>query len=325
MGQQENLGVLKKFNLPILYARQAFGKKYLWAMNFSLTRIAPTPSGYLHLGNAYSFLLTKALARKHRAKILLRIDDLDRERFRPEYIQDIFDTLDFLEIQIDQGPKNLSEMESTWSQVHRLPLYTEALEQLKQNKLTFACTCTRSQILQIDPRGMYLGQCIDKRFSLDKEQVAWRINTLDADFLRFQEYLRQAKAIILPEEATCYSVRKKDGLPAYQLCSLIDDLHFKVYLIVRGQDLYPSTLAQLDLARLLGKDTFAQTTFYHHPLLKSLDQKKLSKSADSSSIHHLRKEGKTLADLFLLLGKSLGLKEDLRSFEDFYQSQTLIK
>ena len=292
-------------------------------MKFAQTRIAPTPSGYLHLGNAYSFLLTKALAKKHGAKILLRIDDLDRDRYRSEYVQDIFDTLDFLEIQIDQGPKNLLEMESTWSQVHRLPIYTEALEQLKQKRLTFACTCTRAQILQIDPTGVYLGQCLDRRFSLEREQVAWRINTLDADFLQFQEYPKQAKSSILPEEATCYVVRKKDGLPAYQLCSLIDDLHFGVDLIVRGQDLYPSTLAQLDLARLLGKDTFAQNTFFHHPLLKSLDQRKLSKSAGSNSIKTLREEGKTLAGLFLLLGKSLGLKEELRSFEDFNLSLAL--
>lgn len=74
-------------------------------MKFAQTRIAPTPSGYLHLGNAYSFLLTKALAKKHGAKILLRIDDLDRDRYRPEYVEDIFATLDFLEIKIDQGPK----------------------------------------------------------------------------------------------------------------------------------------------------------------------------------------------------------------------------
>lgn len=289
-------------------------------MNFELTRIAPTPSGYLHLGNAYSFLLTKALAEKHGAKILLRIDDLDRERYKPEYVQDIFDTLDFLEIQIDQGPKNLLEMESSWSQLHRLPLYSEALEQLKQKKLTFACTCTRSQILQIDPRGAYLGQCLDRRLPLDRTEVAWRVNTLDADFLTYTAYPNQQKTELIPEEGTCYLIRKKDGFPTYQLCSLIDDLHFGVDLIVRGQDLYPSTFAQLDLARLLGKDTFGQTTFYHHPLLKSIDQKKLSKSAGSSSILHLREEGKTLADLFLLLGKSLGLKEELRSFDDFNES-----
>jgi glutamyl-tRNA synthetase len=153
--------------------------------------------------------------------------------------------------------------------------------------------------------------------------VAWRVNTLDADFLTFKAYPKQVKTELIPEEGTCYLIRKKDGLPAYQLSSLLDDLHFGVDLIVRGQDLFPSTLAQLDLARLLGKADFAKTTFLHHALLKSPDKAKLSKSAGASSIQHLREEGKTLADLFLLLGKSLGLKEELRSFEDFNKSLSL--
>jgi glutamyl-tRNA synthetase len=292
-------------------------------MKFAQTRIAPTPSGYLHLGNAYSFLLTKALAKKHGAKILLRIDDLDRDRYRPEYVEDIFATLDFLEIKIDQGPKNSKEMESTWSQVHRLPIYTESLAQLEQSKLTFSCTCTRSQILQIDPRGIYLGQCLDRRMPLNKHESALRINTLDADFLDYIAYPATPKSALIPEEASCYVVRKKDLLPAYQLSSLLDDLHFGVDLIVRGQDLFPSTLAQLDLARILGKEEFAKTTFYHHPLLKGPDQSKLSKSAGAYSIRQLRQDGKTLADLFLLLGQSLGLNNGLRSFEEFEGSLTL--
>ena len=291
-------------------------------MKFALTRIAPTPSGFLHLGNAYSFLLTKALAKKHGAKILLRIDDLDRDRYRPEYVEDIFATLDFLEIKIDQGPKNSKEMESTWSQVHRLPIYTGGLAQLEQSKLTFSCTCTRSQILQIDPRGIYLGQCLDRRMPLDRIESAWRINTLDADFLDYITYPASPKSALIPEDASCYVVRKKDLLPAYQLSSLIDDLHFGVDLIVRGQDLFPSTLAQLDLARILGKEEFAKITFYHHSLLKGPDQSKLSKSAGAYSIRQLRQDGKTLADLFQLLGQSLGLKETLRSFEEFEESLT---
>jgi len=286
-------------------------------MKFAQTRIAPTPSGFLHLGNAYSFLLTKALAVKHGAKILLRIDDLDRERYRQEYVQDIFDTLDFLEIQIHQGPSSVAEFESQWTQQERMPLYQEALDQLQQSRLLFSCTCTKSQILQIDPRGIYLGQCLDRRMPLDKNEAAWRINTLDADFLDYLTYPDTQKSALIPEEATCYVVRKKDTNPAYQLSSLVDDLHFGVDLIVRGQDLFPSTLAQLDLARILGKQEFAKTTFYHHPLLKGPDQSKLSKSAGAFSIRELRREGKSLADVFHLLGKSLGLQEEIHSFQEF--------
>jgi glutamyl-tRNA synthetase len=292
-------------------------------MKFAQTRIAPTPSGFLHLGNAYSFLLTKALAEKHGAKILLRIDDLDRERYRQEYVQDILDTLDFLEIQIHQGPSSVVEFESHWTQQERMPLYQAALDQLQESRLLFSCTCSRSQILQIDPRGIYLGQCLDRRMPLTKPEASWRINTLDADFLDYIAYPAIQKSALIPEEANCYVVRKKDQIPAYQLSSLVDDLHFGVDLIVRGQDLFPSTLAQLDLARILGKQEFAKTTFYHHPLLKGPDQSKLSKSAGAFSIRQLRQDGKTLADLFLLLGQSLGLKEELRTHKDFAESLAL--
>jgi glutamyl-tRNA synthetase len=158
---------------------------------------------------------------------------------------------------------------------------------------------------------------------LNKHESAWRINTLDADFLDYIAYPTTPKSALIPEEASCYVVRKKDLLPAYQLTSLLDDLHFGVDLIVRGQDLFPSTLAQLDLARILGKEEFAKTTFYHHPLLKGPDQSKLSKSAGAYSIRQLRQDGKTLADLFQLLGQSLGLNKEMRSFEDFEESLTL--
>jgi glutamyl-tRNA synthetase len=158
---------------------------------------------------------------------------------------------------------------------------------------------------------------------LNKHESAWRINTLDADFLDYIAYPATPKSALIPEEASCYVVRKKDLFPAYQLSSLLDDLHFGVDLIVRGQDLFPSSLAQLDLARILGKEEFAKTTFYHHPLLKGPDQSKLSKSAGAYSIRQLRQDGKTLADLFLILGQSLGLNQELRSFEDFEGSLTL--
>jgi glutamyl/glutaminyl-tRNA synthetase len=84
-----------------------------------LTRYAPTPSGFLHLGNIYSFILTYHLAKKHQAKILLRIDDLDSDRIKPAYIQDIFDSLDFMELPYDLGPRLTKEYEAEFSQRHQ--------------------------------------------------------------------------------------------------------------------------------------------------------------------------------------------------------------
>lgn len=271
-------------------------------MNFSLTRIAPTPSGFLHLGNAYSFLVTKALAERHNAKILLRIDDLDRDRYRTEYVEDIFETLDFLEIKIDHGPKDLREFESEWSQIHRVGKYEEALSRLKASGKIFACDCSRKKIQQLDSSGYYLGQCVDRRLCLDKPEVSWRMDTMEADYVKFREYPDLQKKALIPQGSAFYVVRKKDGLPAYHLTSVIDDLHFGVDLIVRGNDLYSATLAQLDLARHLGEAAFDRITFHHHPLIKGPKQEKLSKSDGVTSIQFLRKEGKTLKDIKAMVG-----------------------
>lgn len=286
-------------------------------MNFSLTRIAPTPSGFLHLGNAYSFLLTKALAEKHGAKILLRIDDLDRERYRTGYVEDIFETLDFLEIKIDLGPKNLREFETEWSQIHRMGKYGEALSGLRSGGKVFACDCSRKKIQQLDSSGYYLGQCLDRRLSLDKPEVAWRMNTMESDFVQFREYPDQKKTALIPQDSAFYTVRKRDGLPAYHLTSVVDDLHFGVDLIVRGSDLYSATLAQIDLSRAIGENNFDSVTFHHHLLVKGPKQEKLSKSEGATSIQYLRKEGKTLTDLFGLLGQMTGSKEPLTDFGTF--------
>jgi glutamyl-tRNA synthetase len=100
-----------------------------------------------------------------------------------------------------------------------------------------------------------------------------------------------------------FVIRKKDGFPAYQLTSITDDLHFGVDLIVRGQDLWPSTLAQLYLARLLpGGTAFANATFHHHGLLTEKDGDKLSKSEGATSIQFLRKEGASAADIYKMIG-----------------------
>ncbi|MDG1276112.1 MAG: glutamate--tRNA ligase family protein [Algoriphagus sp.] len=293
-------------------------------MNFNLTRFAPTPSGFLHLGNLYSFLATKVLAEKHSAKILLRIDDLDRERYREEYVQDIFETLDFLELEYDLGPRNLNEFEGNWSQTHRASLYQDALEEIREKKLVFACDCSRKKIQEMDSSGYYLGHCQDRRIPLDRKEVTWRYNALETDFVSLKSYPNQLdNSLILPSDIAFFLLRKKDHQPTYQLTSLIDDLHFGVDLIVRGQDLYSSTLAQLALAEKLSKAEFLDTTFYHHQLLKGPKKKKLSKSEGAAAIQTLRKSGKKPADIYALLGEYVGEQsiEDYPTFRNYFMNR----
>lgn len=278
-------------------------------LSFRKTRIAPTPSGYLHQGNALSFLTTAALAQKTGAAILLRIDDLDGERARPEYVQDIFDTLRFLQIRWDEGPRNPEECESQWAQRNRLSLYQNALQQLRQEGHLFACTCSRAEVLRMSPDGAYPGTCRDKGIPLDTPGVCWRLHTAAEQMVQVKHVDGTVTTTTLPRDMHCFVVRKKDGMPAYQLTSLVDDVYFGVDLIVRGADLWPSTLAQLHLASLLRQFRFLKVSFYHHPLLTDAHGMKLSKSAGAESVRHLRERGGTLCDLQALLAQSGNMKE----------------
>jgi glutamyl-tRNA synthetase len=120
----------------------------------------------------------------------------------------------------------------------------------------------------------------------------------------------------LPREQTDFVVRKKDGDPAYQLASVIDDEYFGVDLIVRGMDLWPSTLAQLYLARVLGRNKFMETTFYHHPLITGPGGDKLSKSAGATSIQYLRKEGRSSGDVYTMLAAWAGISGNMSQWPD---------
>ncbi len=274
---------------------------------FNLTRIAPTPSGYLHLGNAYSFALTADIAHKAGAEILLRIDDLDQERADINYVSDVFDTLSFLGIRWQQGPRNADEYKSGWSQLLRLDTYQPALDKLAQSEAVFACTCSRKQLQTPG----YVCTCVNKNIPLETPDVAWRLIT-DTRGLRINTLADGVVNLPLPAHMENFIVRKKDGYPAYQLTSLMDDVHFGVDLIVRGEDLWPSTIAQHYLASVLNITSFSQSTFHHHKLLMGDSESKLSKSAGATSIQYLRKQGFSASDIYAQIGRML-LSEKERS------------
>jgi len=281
---------------------------------YKKTRLAPTPSGYLHIGNVLSFAITAALAKQYGAKILLRIDDVDRERTDKKYVQDIFDTLSFIGIPCDEGPWNIAEYENKYSQVHRMGLYRNALDALRAGGHVFACDCSRAQVAAINADSTYPGTCLHKGLALDAENVSWRLNTDANVTLRMKTFDGVADES-LPASMAYFVVRKKDGFPAYQLTSVIDDMHFGIDLVVRGEDLRGSTLAQLYLSQLLGKQDFANVTFYHHPLLTNAQGEKLSKTAGDISVQYLRKEGKSAEDIYTIIGDMLGLHGRMESWE----------
>lgn len=282
---------------------------------FTRTRIAPTPSGYLHLGNVLSFVITVAWARKTGAAILLRIDDLDRERYQSHYVQDIFDTLRFLDIPWDEGPRDLTEFEQHYSQVHRLPLYREALATLQEKGPVYTCTCSRSTLQPTAGGNAYPGTCRNKYYPLDMDKANWRLYTGERREMIIRTLPQGTVTTTLPAAMQDFIVKKKDGFPAYQLTSLVDDLHFGVDLIIRGADLWPSTIAQHYLASRLAAGQFQSIGFFHHALLTGADGAKLSKSAGDTSIQSLRKQGYKPAAIYTLLGNRLHLQEPAHNWE----------
>ncbi len=240
------------------------------------TRIAPTPSGYLHQGNLFSFTLTWLMARKAGLQILLRIDDMDRARYRSQYVEDIFRSLEALGIDYDEGPQSINDFEKNWSQEKRLPLYNSALKQLQEANQLFACTCSRKDILAHSPANIYPGTCLHKKLNLEGEQRAWRWkNHLETIHIRAWEQKDYQQK--LPPEMHYPVLKSKAGYPAYQLSSVIDDLHFGISYIVRGEDLRNSSLLQLAIAENAFFSDFKSIRFHHHPL-KMLAGEKLSKS-----------------------------------------------
>lgn len=278
---------------------------------FRKTRIAPTPSGYLHIGNILSFAITAALAEKTGAKIFLRIDDLDRDRTVREFVEDIFDTLNFLEIPWHEGPRNYEQYKREYAQEHRQPLYDSALKQLWEEGHLFACTCTRSQI----PGRVYTGTCMDKHLPQDTKDACLRLRTNNDEVIEMKTPEGIA-TIPFPSDMPYFIMRRKDGITAYQLASVIDDIHFDVDLVVRGDDLLHSTLAQLQLASILKLPIFQQTTFHHHKLVIGADGLKLSKSAGATSIRFLRNEYKTRIAVLRKIGQFLGIKTEINSWKD---------
>lgn len=291
---------------------------------FRRTRIAPTPSGFLHLGNVFSFALTAALARQTNATIFLRIDDLDQERVQPAYLKNIFDTISFLHLPYDNGPRSVDDFQNHFSQLLRESLYQRRLQWLRDQHLLFACNCSRKQLAGHEG---YPGTCRHKNLDLDTPDVAWRIVTGDQPAVSFRNIDGSLATATLPASMTDFIVRRRDGKAAYQLSSLADDAFYQTDLIVRGQDLLDSTLAQSFLSSLMPDHPLQPVSFFHHPLLLDSEGEKLSKSAGSISIQYLRRHGYSAAAIYDLIAKKIHPDFEVGSWQElaaaFFNSRYL--
>jgi len=263
------------------------------------SRIAPTPSGLLHLGNAVNFILTWLMVRMQGGVLRLRIDDADCFRSRPEYFEDIFRQLDWLGITWDEGPTGPDDFQLRFSQQLRLERYREFLAQLTPH--LYLCGCSRREIRELAENGVYPGFCRERNVEDDAE-TAIRVLVPEGSV-----FLVEGKEVPLCKTMGDFVLWRKENLPAYQLVSLVDDIDDRINLIVRGHDLLVSTAAQLFLAGLHGDNLFAETVFVHHPLVQGEDGKKLSKSDNALSLAALREKSSSPAVVFQAVARQAGL------------------
>ncbi len=228
-----------------------------------LTRLAPTPSGFLHEGNLVNFLLVQRLAREVGADIALRIDDMDVFRMRTEYVDDVFRCLRWLGIEWQQGPQDMADYEQLPEPEDRADHYYDVLDDMVVAGLpAFVCKCSRRDL----GRNLRCEQgCAAKRLELVARRTAVRVRIPDTE-------------VALARAFGDVTMWRREDLPAYQLASLVDDHEMAVTHIVRGADLRDSTALQLWLARFLPDSPFLRADIRHHELVAGEDGAKLSKS-----------------------------------------------
>lgn len=256
-----------------------------------ISRLAPTPSGYLHLGNALNFIITSEFVRQRDGKLILRIDDGDSTRSRPQYVEDIFRTLEWLGLTWDIGPNGPDDFYANYSQYTQSEKYFAAIAPLER---TYSCTCSRKIIRKTFGSTIYRGSCRNKRIPFVKGQTAKRIIV--------DRPVRDAGvAFDLAHAMGDFVLWTRDNTPAYQLVSLVEDETHAVTHIFRGEDLHTSTLAQKYLAEEFGYEQFLHAHVYHHELIYGPDAIKLTKSAGAASLKDIRESGADKSYVFDLL------------------------
>ncbi len=257
-----------------------------------VTRLAPSPTGALHLGNARTFLINWALARQSGWRIVLRIEDLDTPRVKPGAAQQAIDDLDWLGIDWDAGPTY---------QLEDLSPYRAALETLRRRGLTYPCICTRSEIAaaQSAPHGdehelRYPGTCRpgDEPPPIhgydDSRPTATRLKVPDEP-IAFDDALARRQPVNVQREGGDFIVATKADLPAYQLAVVIDDARQGVTDVVRGDDLLRSTARQVLLYRLLGLGP--PPRYCHLPIVLGQDGRRLAKRHGDTRLDFYREAG----------------------------------
>jgi glutamyl/glutaminyl-tRNA synthetase len=284
-------------------------------MKAGTTRMAPTPSGWLHIGNLCSFLLTRFWADFSGSQLLLRIDDLDSDRSRDIFIDDLFHQLKWAGIQWELGPQSLAQHKEHFSQQWSFDFYQTVLDEKRAEfpELFFVCACSRK-----DKHSGKNCDCRNGNHPLVKGDSALMLDlrSFQGQEIEIRDLFGRSSLYPFTFARDEIPILRKEGIFAYHWVSLNEDRRHRIDSVIRGNDLIESTLLQVAIENRLFPNSpiFARAGFFHHALLTGPDGEKLSKSESSQSVLDLRNHGFGTEHLNRVFADFIGMK-DADSFD----------
>ena len=263
-------------------------------------RLAPSPTGYLHLGHARTFWIAQQRAEAADGALILRNDDLDRARCKPEFVEAMIEDLRWLGFRWSEGP-DIGGPCGPYAQSERMPLYAAAFEKLRGLGFVYSCACSRQDVLRAltaphagEDEPIYPGTCRNVSQDRPRAGVNWRFRVPDGETISLCDGACGAQTEVAGRDFGDFLVWRKDDFPSYQLACVVDDAAMGISEVVRGADLLTSTCRQLLLYRALA---FAEPAFHHCALVLDETGRRLAKRDTSTTLRGLRASGVTPEEL----------------------------
>jgi len=262
-------------------------------------RLAPSPTGYLHLGHARTFWTAQQRAEATGGILVLRNEDLDPHRSRSQFMEAMMEDLRWFGFRWQEGP-DCGGPYAPYSQSERLDFYRAGFEKLRQQNRIYPCYCSRQDVLRAlqaphaeEEEPIYPGLCRPSG-KMARPDISrppnWRFLVADAEATEFHDSCRGPQRFVAERDFGDFVVWRHDDAPSYQLAVVLDDAAMRITEVVRGEDLLLSTARQLLLYRALGLEAPA---FYHCPLVTNPSGQRLAKRDDALSLRTLRQQGLT--------------------------------
>ena len=278
-------------------------------------RLAPSPTGLLHLGHARTFWVAQERSRAKGGTLILRNEDIDSTRFKLEFVPQMIEDLRWFGFEWQEGPDCPDQSGfGPYNQSERRPFYAAALEKLRERGFVYPCTCSRKDIRDAasapnagdDEEPIYPGTCRNKNLSTLNPvkgrgphgalrpqlstRFSWRFRVPDSETVSFVDGNLGAQQFVAGKDFGDFVVWRGDDVPAYQLACVVDDAAMQITEVVRGADLLMSTARQILLYRALG---LTPPAFYHCALMLDEKGRRLAKRHDALSLRTLRERGET--------------------------------